>query len=297
MIGGRSGRRRPPSGSPDRRSTCACWPPSAGTATTWRCMPTARTPRPGWAWPRPSPGRPGRPAGRRRRMTGAAADRQRLGLLRRPVRRAVPEMLDGGELDVLTGDYLAELTMLILARDRLDDPGLGYRQDLSATTGNHARAGAGPRGADRQQCRRPEPGRAGRRDRRAGRPARPEPADRLRRAATTSASQAAEHGLGRPLAANAYLGGWGIADCLAAGADIVVTGRVTDASLVLGPAAAHFGWGRQDFDQLAGAVVAGHVLECGTQATGGNYTLLHRDRRSAPARASRSPSCAATVPR
>lgn len=76
------------------------------------------------------------------------------------------------------------------------------------------------------------------------------------------------------LTANAYLGGHGIAACLRAGADVVVTGRVTDAALVTGPAAAHFGWGPDDHDALAGAVVAGHVLECGTQATGGNYSFF-----------------------
>ncbi|MFD8957887.1 acyclic terpene utilization AtuA family protein, partial [Streptomyces anulatus] len=76
------------------------------------------------------------------------------------------------------------------------------------------------------------------------------------------------------LTANAYLGGSGIAACLRAGAGVVVTGRVTDAALVTGPAAAHFGWGPDDLDALAGAVVAGHVLECGTQATGGNYAFF-----------------------
>ncbi len=75
-----------------------------------------------------------------------------------------------------------------------------------------------------------------------------------------------------PLTANAYLGAWGIAEALSRGADIVVTGRVTDASVVVGPAAWHFGWARDDWDRLAGAVVAGHVIECGAQATGGNYS-------------------------
>src|SRR5205823_1841037 len=72
----------------------------------------------------------------------------------------------------------------------------------------------------------------------------------------------------------AYLGAWGIAEAMRAGADLVVTGRVTDASLVVGPAAAHFGWARDDWDRLAGATVAGHVLECGAQATGGNYSFF-----------------------
>ena len=79
---------------------------------------------------------------------------------------------------------------------------------------------------------------------------------------------------GEPIAANAYLGGFGIARCLLAGADVVVTGRVTDASLTVGPAAAHFGWAADDFDALAGAMAAGHVIECGAQATGGNYSFF-----------------------
>ena len=78
------------------------------------------------------------------------------------------------------------------------------------------------------------------------------------------------------LTANAYLGGFGIKAALDAGADVVVTGRVTDAALVVGPAAHAFGWGPDDLDALAGAVVAGHVIECGTQATGGNYAFFER---------------------
>jgi hypothetical protein len=76
------------------------------------------------------------------------------------------------------------------------------------------------------------------------------------------------------LAANAYLGAWGIVECLNSGADVVVTGRVTDASVIVGPAAAHFGWTRTDYDALAGAVAAGHIIECGTQATGGNFSFF-----------------------
>ena len=74
----------------------------------------------------------------------------------------------------------------------------------------------------------------------------------------------------------------GSRECLRAGADVVVTGRVTDASLVVGPAAAHFGWSHGDLDALAGAVVAGHVIECGAQATGGNYAFFTEHRRPAP---------------
>ncbi len=82
------------------------------------------------------------------------------------------------------------------------------------------------------------------------------------------------------LTANAYLGGFGIASALRAGADVVVTGRVTDASLVVGPAIAHHGWGQTSYDELAGAVVAGHVIECGAQATGGNFSGFLRLPRS-----------------
>jgi Acyclic terpene utilisation family protein AtuA len=78
----------------------------------------------------------------------------------------------------------------------------------------------------------------------------------------------------KPLTANAYLGGWGITAALQAGADIVICPRVTDASLVTGPAAWWHGWQRDDFNALAGAVLAGHVIECGPQATGGNYSFI-----------------------
>ncbi|HXY34784.1 MAG TPA: acyclic terpene utilization AtuA family protein, partial [Planctomycetaceae bacterium] len=78
----------------------------------------------------------------------------------------------------------------------------------------------------------------------------------------------------KPLSANAYLGAWGIVEALNQGADVVVCPRVTDASLVVGPAAWHFDWKTNDWDRLAGAVVAGHVLECGAQCTGGNYSFF-----------------------
>jgi hypothetical protein len=78
----------------------------------------------------------------------------------------------------------------------------------------------------------------------------------------------------KAVTANAYLGAWGIVEALRAGAQVVVCPRVTDASLVVGPAAWHFGWARDAWDALAGAVVAGHVIECGAQTTGGNYAFF-----------------------
>jgi hypothetical protein len=185
---------------------------------------------------------------------------------------AVREMLTGGELDVLTGDYLAELTMLILGRDRMKDPRLGYAKTflrqleeglgLARERGVRIVANAGglnPSGladAVRELAAR------------VGVPV---------RVAHVEGDDLTERFPGA-LAANAYLGGGGIAACLGEGADVVVTGRVTDAALVTGPAQWHFGWGPEDHDALAGAVVAGHVLECGTQATGGNYAFFADER-------------------
>ncbi|WP_031155410.1 acyclic terpene utilization AtuA family protein [Streptomyces erythrochromogenes] len=181
---------------------------------------------------------------------------------------ALSEMLTGGPLDVLTGDYLAELTMLILGRDRLKNPDLGYAKTflrqleeglgLAHERGVRIVTNAGglhPAGL----------------------------ADAVRAlAAKVGVPVSVAHVEGDDLTsredgaltANAYLGGAGITACLRAGADVVVTGRVTDAALVSGPAAWWFDWTPEDHDRLAGAVVAGHVLECGTQATGGNYSFF-----------------------
>jgi hypothetical protein len=186
---------------------------------------------------------------------------------------AFREMLEGGDLDVLTGDYLAELTMLILGRQRLQHPDRGYagtflRQmeeclgialERGVTVVTNA-GGLNPAGL--AVALRDLAARLGLR----ARVASVEGDD--------VSARAAELGLGSPLTANAYLGAWGIAECVRSGADIVVPGRVTDASLVIGPAAAHFGWERNDWNALAGATVAGHILECGAQATGGNYSFF-----------------------
>ncbi|TDC51790.1 DUF1446 domain-containing protein [Micromonospora sp. KC207] len=176
------------------------------------------------------------------------------------------EMLDGGELDVLTGDYLAELTMLILGRDRLRDPGLGYARtflrQLEGCLGTALErgvrivtnaGGSNPAGLAA---------------------AIGSLADRL--GLTAAIGYVEGDALARPdaLTANAYLGAFGIAACLDAGADVVVTGRVTDASLAVGPAIARFGWQRDDLDALAGATVAGHLIECGAQVTGGNFSFF-----------------------
>jgi hypothetical protein len=186
---------------------------------------------------------------------------------------AFRELLEAGDVDIITGDYLAELTMLILARDKAKDASRGYARTFLAQFEDCAglavergvrlvvnAGGLNPAGL----------------------------AGRLRELAKSLGltvrvahvegddltGQAGQLGLGEPLAASAYLGGFGIAECLRAGADAVVTGRVTDASLVVGSAAAWFGWSYADLDAIAGAMAAGHVIECGTQATGGNYAFF-----------------------
>jgi hypothetical protein len=204
---------------------------------------------------------------------------------------AAREMLDGPDpIDVLTGDYLAELTMLILWKARRKDPSAGYAttfvrqmEDVLADCLDRGirvvtnAGGLNPRGlAERVH----------------------EVADRLGLSVrigvvegddllpALSGLQAAGETLAHldtgqtlaesgvvPVTANAYLGAFGIAEALAAGADVVITPRVTDAALVVGPAAWWHGWSPRDVDALAGAVVAGHVIECGPQATGGNYSF------------------------
>jgi Acyclic terpene utilisation family protein AtuA len=230
------------------------------------------------------------------------------GVPRRPVRiancsgfygdrlAAAREMVEGGPIDVLCGDYLAELTMLILWKAR-QRTGAGYATTflrqmedvLGACLDRGIRVVSNAGGLDpaglaaalRELARRLglEP-----------RIAHVEGDDLLGRLGDLRGAGAALDHLdtGRPfredpppLTANAYLGAWGIVEALRAGADVVVCPRVTDASLAVGPAAWWHGWGRTDWDALAGAVVAGHVIECGPQCTGGNYPFLEEiaDRR------------------
>jgi hypothetical protein len=204
---------------------------------------------------------------------------------------AAREMVEGGPIDFLTGDYLAELTMLILWKNRQREGGAGYARgflrQMEEVLGTCADRGikivTNAGGLD-------PAGLAGRIRELAARlgialsVAHIEGDDLLGR---LSELQRGGHALahldtGEPLAAaassaitaNAYLGAWGIVEALSAGADVVVCPRVTDASLVVGPAAWRFGWARDAWDRLAGAVVAGHVLECGAQATGGNYAFF-----------------------
>ena len=202
---------------------------------------------------------------------------------------AAKEMVEGGPIDALTGDWLAELTMLILARTQAKRPGSGYartfvtqmEQVMGTCLDQGIKVVSNAGGLDPDHCAE----------------AVAEVADTLGLNPTIAyvngdnllprLDELREAGIdildletGEPVApvdyisANAYLGAWGIVEALNRGADIVVTGRTTDAAIVAGPAAWHHGWARDDWDAMAGAVAAGHVIECGTQATGGNYSFF-----------------------
>ncbi|MGZ4790511.1 MAG: acyclic terpene utilization AtuA family protein [Ilumatobacteraceae bacterium] len=198
---------------------------------------------------------------------------------------AAREMVEGGDIDVLTGDWLAELTMLILHKQRARNSEVGYastfltqmEQVLGPCVERGIKVVSNAGGLNPAGC-----------------------ADRVRNIADRLGigvsvahidgddlmprvdglrPQLANLDTGEPLTAdpvtaNAYLGSWGIAAALDAGADVVICPRVTDASLVVGPAAWWWEWARDDWNALAGAVAAGHVIECGAQATGGNYSFF-----------------------
>ena len=199
------------------------------------------------------------------------------------------EMVEGGPIDVLTGDWLAELTMLILSRLRARKPGGGYagtfvtqlEQVMGTCLDRGIKVVTNAGGLDPAGCAE----------------AVHEVAQKLGLAPTVAyvdgddlrpriegllASGAlqpftADGALGDPsriLTANAYVGCFGIVEALTRGADIVITGRTTDAAIICGPAAWRHGWGPGHLDQLAGAVVAGHLIECSAQVTGGNFSFF-----------------------
>ncbi len=198
---------------------------------------------------------------------------------------AAREMVAGGDIDVLTGDWLAELTMLILHKQRARNSEVGYAStfltQMEQVLGQCAERGikvvSNAGGLNPAGC-----------------------AERVRNIADRLGidvsvahiegddlmprvdglrPQLANLDTGKPLTAdpvtaNAYLGAWGIVAALDAGADVVICPRVTDASLIVGPAAWWWDWARDDWNALAGAVAAGHVIECGAQVTGGNYSFF-----------------------
>lgn len=205
---------------------------------------------------------------------------------------AAREMVEGGPIDVLTGDYLAELTMSILHSQRAArGEDMGYVGTFLKQVSEVARAcvgqgikivsnagGLNPKSMARQVEKiLAEQGLE-------AKVAYIDGDDLLLRLADLTAQgeqfvnldtdvPLSESGQ-KILTANAYLGAWGVKEALDQGADIVICPRVTDAALVMGPAAWRFNWQRNDYDALAGALAAGHIIECGAQCCGGNYAFF-----------------------
>ncbi|GGC68063.1 acyclic terpene utilization AtuA family protein [Chelatococcus reniformis] len=195
---------------------------------------------------------------------------------------STPQLLKGGDLDYLVFDYLAEITMSIMARARAKDPSAGYAHDFVGAIARELRtlsekkikviANAG--GVNPVACARALEAKIAEAgyDLKVGVVVGD---DLLGRADEFKATK--EMYSGQPMPAklwsmNAYLGGRPIAAALDAGADIVITGRCVDSAVTLGAAIHAFGWTERDLDQLAGASLAGHIIECGAQATGGLHT-------------------------
>ena len=205
---------------------------------------------------------------------------------------AALEMVEGGPIDVLTGDYLAELTMAILYNQKQQRGGnAGYvgtflkqlREVIGPCLDKGIRivtnaGGLNPAGmAEDAQLIINELGLS-------AKVAYIDGDDLIERMATLQEEGETFSNIDKGIAlsdsgnelltSNAYLGAWGIKEALDCGADIVICPRVTDAAVVIGPAAWKFNWQRSDFDALAGALTAGHIIECGAQACGGNYAFF-----------------------
>ncbi|UWQ25621.1 DUF1446 domain-containing protein [Leisingera aquaemixtae] len=200
---------------------------------------------------------------------------------------ATPQLLAAGGLDFLVYDYLAEVTMAVLARARAKDAQAGYATDfvtaaMAPNLAEIARQGvrviSNAGGVNPQACA------AALRQEIAAqgldlKVAVVEGDDLLGRAAELAAAAPEDMFTGAPFppleeiaSINAYLGAFPIAAALDRGADIVVTGRCVDSAVTLAACIHRFGWAAADLDQLAGGSLAGHILECGPQATGGNFT-------------------------
>jgi len=198
---------------------------------------------------------------------------------------AAPQLIEKGDLDYLVFDYLAEITMSILARQRDKDPSQGYAHDfVSVTLKGHLKdiaakgikvvsnaGGINPKAcAEAIEALVAEQGLS-------LKVAYVEGDDLLPRLEDLRGEGMREMFRGDPFpedikSINAYLGAPGIAAALKAGADIVVTGRCVDSAVTLGPCVSEFGWGWDEYDKLSGGSLAGHILECGAQATGGLFT-------------------------
>ena len=199
-------------------------------------------------------------------------------------------LLREGPIDYLTLDYLAEVTMSIMQKLRQRDPSKGYATDFVALMDRvlpeliekDVRVIANAGGVNPQACKDAVLESCRRHGLTGVKVAVVEgddilpDMDALIAAGETFANLDTGEDLGaardRVTSANAYLGAFPIAEALDGGARIVITGRGTDPGLVIGPLIHEFGWGREDWDKLASGTVAGHIVECGAQCTGGNYT-------------------------
>jgi len=199
-------------------------------------------------------------------------------------------LIDEGPIDYLTFDYLAEITMSIMQKQRLRDPNLGYATDFVKLVGKIARkckdkkikiiANAG--GVNLKAClaaTKKAIADAGVTGLKVAIVEGDDILDQLpalrasgEKFANLDTGEDISTVIDRLSSANVYIGAKPIADALAQGADIVITGRATDPSLVVAPLVYEFGWSMTDYDKLASATVMGHILECGPQCTGGNYT-------------------------
>ena len=203
---------------------------------------------------------------------------------------AAKEMVTFGDIDYLTGDYLAELTMLILYKSQLKDNGgfarsfyIQFQEILEDIVSKRIKVivnagGLDPVGLSEKLIQLIESTGC---DLKVGTVMGDNIVSELETFqkqgisfANMDTAEALDLTKQPPVTANVYLGVWPIVAALKSGADIVITGRVTDAALVMAAPAFEFGWVQDDLDRLAGALVAGHVIECGTQATGGNYSFF-----------------------
>lgn len=203
---------------------------------------------------------------------------------------ATGQLLAEGNLDFIVYDYLAEITMAILARARTKDPSLGFAADFVTTAmapnlkeiaRQHVRIISNAGGVNPKACAaalREEIARQGL----ALRVATVTGDDLMDQLETIAAStpfdmftRARFPGPATVGSVNAYLGGFPVAAALESGADIVITGRCVDSAVTLGACIHTFGWTADSLNQLAAASLAGHIIECGTQATGGNFTDWH----------------------
>ena len=200
------------------------------------------------------------------------------------------ELVRGGPLDYLGMDYLAEVTLSIMMRQKLKNPTAGYATDfvdfvrhaLPELVERGVRIVTNAGGLNPRACRARIFEIARELGIRGLRVGVVEGDDLLARLPELVAAgyELANMDSGAPIApvldrvtsANAYLGARPVAAALAGGADIVLCGRVTDTALALGPLVHEFGWGEEDWDRLAAGTIVGHILECGAQATGGNFT-------------------------